>query len=138
MCHCIRKTILDGDDLSSLDIFFAAGFRYAGLGFVPTEIQLQAIVLEAEAFHYQLIINIIPACYLYPLVQSSRAKFVITKIDVNYIIIGNVYFSPNTDISVFNIHFDIINILLLKFPYVKNIIMVGDYNLLYNFTGFPA
>lgn len=38
--------------------------------------------------------------------------FVITKIDINYIIIGNVYFPPNTDISVYNIHFDIINYLI--------------------------
>lgn len=62
-------------------------------------------------------------------VSPVEHLFVITKIDIDYIIIGNVYFPPNTDISVFNIHFDIINTLLLKFPYVKNIIMVGDYNL---------
>lgn len=63
-------------------------------------------------------------------VSPVEHLFVITKFDINnYIIIGNVYFPPNTDISVFNIHFDIINTLLLKFPYVKNIIMVGDYNL---------
>jgi hypothetical protein len=39
-----------------------------------------------------------------------------------------MYFTPHTDISIYNIHFDIINNLLTSFPYVKNILMVGDYN----------
>lgn len=55
--------------------------------------------------------------------------FVIIKIDNSYVIIGNVYFPPYTDISIYINHFDIINNLLLSFPYGKNIIMVGDYNL---------
>lgn len=54
--------------------------------------------------------------------------FVITKINLNYIIIGNAYFPHRTDISIYNIHFDIINNSLISFPYVKNIIMVSDYN----------
>jgi hypothetical protein len=52
---------------------------------------------------------------------------VIIKINNNYIIIGNVYFP--SDIVIYNAHFDIINSLLLSFPYVKNVLLVGDYNL---------
>jgi hypothetical protein len=54
---------------------------------------------------------------------------VIIKIKNSYIIIGNVYFPPHTDISIYNAHFDIINNLLLSFPCAKNILLVGDYNL---------
>lgn len=35
---------------------------------------------------------------------------------------------PHTDISIYNKHFDIINNLLLSFPYVKNVMMIGDLN----------
>jgi len=55
--------------------------------------------------------------------------FVIIEIDNSYVIIGNVYFPPHTDISIYINNFDIINNLLLSFPYVKNIIMVVDYYL---------
>jgi hypothetical protein len=55
--------------------------------------------------------------------------FVIIKINNNYIIIGNFYFPPHTDIVIYNAHFDIINNLLLSFSYVKNVLLVGDYNL---------
>jgi Reverse transcriptase (RNA-dependent DNA polymerase) len=54
--------------------------------------------------------------------------FVLVKINFNYILIGNVYFPPLTDISIYNKHFEIINNLLLSYPFINNIILVGDYN----------
>lgn len=54
--------------------------------------------------------------------------FVIININNSYIIIGNVYYPPRTDISIYNAHFDIINNILSCFPYVSNVIMVDDYN----------
>lgn len=55
--------------------------------------------------------------------------FVIVKINFNYIILGNVYFPPRSPISVYVKHVDIINVLLVSFPYVRNVIICGDYNL---------
>lgn len=45
--------------------------------------------------------------------------FVIVKINLTYNIIRNAYFPPRTDISIYNMHFDIINSLLLSLLYVK-------------------
>jgi len=56
--------------------------------------------------------------------------FVLIKINTSYyILVSNVYFPPRSDIDNYNIHFNIDSNLLSTLPYVKNIIMVGDYNL---------
>jgi hypothetical protein len=55
--------------------------------------------------------------------------FVLIKINSSYILVSNVYFPPRSDIDNYNIHFNIISNLLSSLPYIKNIIMVGDYNL---------
>jgi len=55
--------------------------------------------------------------------------FVLIKIDTSYILVSNVYFPPRSDVDNYVIHFDIFSKLLSSLPYVKNIIMIGDYNL---------
>lgn len=56
--------------------------------------------------------------------------FVIIKINFDCFILGNSYFPPRSTITLYNKHFDIINSLLISYPYVKNVILVGDYNML--------
>jgi hypothetical protein len=59
---------------------------------------------------------------------SVEHLFVIVKINFVYYILVNAYFPPRSTITLNNKHFDIINDLLISYPYVKNIILVGNYN----------
>jgi hypothetical protein len=59
---------------------------------------------------------------------SVQHLFVIVKINFVYYILGNTYFPPSSPITLCNIHFDIINDLLISYPYVKHVILVGNYN----------
>jgi len=56
--------------------------------------------------------------------------FILMKINLTYILIVYVYFSPRSDIANYNINYDIISNLLSSLPYLKNVIMIGDHNLL--------
>lgn len=55
--------------------------------------------------------------------------FVLMKINLTYILIVNVYFPPRSDIANYNINYNIISNLLSNLPYLKSVIMIGDYNL---------
>lgn len=56
--------------------------------------------------------------------------FMLIKINLTYILIVYVYFPLRSDIVNYNINYDIISNLLSSLSYLKNVIVIGDYNLL--------
>jgi hypothetical protein len=59
---------------------------------------------------------------------SVEHLFIFVKINFVYYILDNAYFPHRSPITLYNKHFDIISDLLISYPYVKYVILVGDYN----------